>query len=126
MRRDKGDTKWQDCKSKVYTLDKSCCLLCQCMTVQESIIFSKSNPENTTKIDPAHYKAVSQRQDLMYDPNNVFCLCRTHHNRMDSNRNPITNESCSKEIIESFWQRIINKRQENINTKIAELPEFFL
>lgn len=126
MRRDKNDVQWQNCKDIVFNLDKSQCLLCQCLTVSESIVFQKSNPENVLKIDPAHYKAVSQRQDLMYDPNNVYCLCRSHHERMDNNRHPITNETCTKEVTESFWQRVIAKRQENVHgKKLEKLPEFF-
>ena len=126
MRRDANDEQWQECKRQVYEMDKSQCLLCQCMTVAESIQFNNSNPFNTSKIDPAHYKAVSQRMDLMYDPNNVFCLCRCHHNRMDTSRNPITDEHCTSEVTESFWQRIIAKRKENLEgPKKAEIFDFF-
>lgn len=127
MRRDAKDKKWQDCKKQVYEMDKSQCLLCQCMTVAEAIQFKNSNPINTSRIDPAHYKAVSLRMDLMYDPQNVFCICREHHNRLDRNRNPITNELCTPEVTESFWQRIINKRKENLSTtdKDIKLIDFF-
>lgn len=125
MRRDKNDEKWQECKQIVYDLDKSQCLLCQCMTVAESIAFTNSGPIITSKIDPAHYKPVSLRPDIMYDPDNVFCICRAHHERLDNCKNPITNEHCSKDVTESFWQRIIAKRKENQNKNVKELPMFF-
>lgn len=125
MRRDKDDEKWQECKRIVYELDNSQCLMCQCMTVAESIAFANSNPMNTSKIDPAHYKPVSLRPDIMYDPNNVFCVCRAHHDRLDNCKNPITGDFCTKAVTESFWQRIIKKREENQNKKVKELPTFF-
>lgn len=127
MRRDKNDEEWQECKKKVYEMDKSQCLLCQCMTVQESLLFEKSKPFNTSQIDPAHYKAVSQDIKLMYDPNNVFCVCREHHNRLDRGFNPITNEHCTSDVTESFWQRIIQKRKDNLEGKNkVDIPDFFL
>lgn len=125
-RRGADDEEWQECKRKVQELDKGVCLLCSAMTVAESIVFNNSKPYNTVKMDPAHHIAVSQRTDIMYDPNNVFTLCREHHNRLDQGRNPITGDFCKKEETEKYWQRIIAKRNENVNgTPEVQLPEFF-
>lgn len=125
-RRGKDDELWQECKRQVYEIDQSQCLLCQCMTVAEGITFAKSNPYNTAKIDPAHHLPVSQRPDIMYDVNNVFCICREHHNRLDNCRHPITGEVCNSEVTESYWQRIIAKRKENLEGgPRVDLPEFF-
>lgn len=126
MRRDANDEAWQECKRKVYELDKSQCLLCQVMTVQEAMQFSASNPVNTSTIDPAHRIAVSQRMDLMYDVDNVFCICRCHHNRLDTSRHPITNEHCTSDVTNLFWQRIAKQREENLKgNKKVKIPEFF-
>ena len=114
-RRDKNDVKWQECKRKVYEMDKSQCLLCQCLTVKEAMI-SQKNPTgfSTTKIDPAHYKAASQHPELIYDPSNVFCICRRHHEALDHGRDPVTGDYCTADVTESYWQRIIAKRKENL------------
>lgn len=125
MRRDRNDEKWQECKRQVYELDKSQCLMCECMTVAESLAFAKSNPGATYIIDPAHYRPVSLRPDIMYDVNNVFCVCRAHHERLDNCKNPITGDFCTSNITESFWQRIIAKRKENLEKPVKDLPEFF-
>lgn len=36
-------------------------------------------------IDVHHVAKISQRPDLKLDPNNMICLCRTHHNWTDKN-----------------------------------------
>ena len=124
MRRDKNDEKWQECKRIVYNLDQSRCLLCKCLSVKEAMIFRNSNPEwSTTTIDPAHHYPVSLRPDLMYDPNNVFCLCRAHHERIDHTRDPITGDFCDSKRTEYWWSRIIQER--NKNTNKVELPTFY-
>lgn len=128
MRRDKNDIKWQECKQKVKEMDKGRCLLCQSLSIQEALLFKKNlEGYSTTIIDPAHHLPVSQNIKLMYDPNNVFSLCRQMHERIDHNKDPITGNSCSSEIIESYWQRIIKQREKNLDTQKNKinLPSFF-
>lgn len=126
MRRDKNDKQWQDCKKEVYKRDKSSCLLCECLSVAENIKFQESNPEFSTYIiDPAHHLPVSLHPELMYNPDNVFCLCRCHHERLDHCRNPVTGEICTSEVTEEFWQRIINKRKENLEKEHSKDFNFF-
>lgn len=36
-------------------------------------------------IDVHHVAKISQRPDLKFDPNNMICLCRQHHNWTDRN-----------------------------------------
>ena len=129
MRRDKNDTKWQDCKRQVFEIDNHQCLLCQSLTVVENLEYQKSlqNTSVIQKVDPAHHLAVSTHPNLIYDVSNVFTLCRTMHNRLDSNQNPITGEYCSSEEIEMYWQRVINQRDKNLSksSEKVQLPEFF-
>lgn len=125
-RRDKNDERWQECKRKVFELDKGQCLLCQCLTIKEAKIFAENlSGFSTTKIDPAHYRPVSQNIELMYDPNNVFSLCRSMHEALDHGRDPVTNKYCTPDVTEQYWQRIIAKRKENLNQTETHLPEFF-
>lgn len=116
MRRDKNDSKWQACKQEVFKLDKGSCLLCENLSVAENIRFQKSIiPFGTLGvIDPAHHLPVSKRPDIMYDVNNVFSLCRCHHERLDNGKNPITGDFCSQEDTEYWWQRIIKQRESNL------------
>lgn len=118
MRRDKNDIKWQECKKAVFEMDKKQCLLCQCLSIPESIRFQQSIPDTPTSIiDPAHRVAVSKNIKLMYDPNNVFSICRCHHERLDNCKNPITGKPCSSEDIEYWWNRILKKRKENLEER---------
>lgn len=127
MRRDKNDEKWQEAKRRCYELDKSQCLLCQCMTVKEVILFEKNESGfSTSKIDPAHHLPVSLRPDLMYNADeNIFCLCRAHHEALDHGRDPITGDFCTPDVTEKYWQRIIAKRKENLGQSTVELPSLF-
>lgn len=118
MRRDKNDLKWQECKRKVFELDKKQCLLCQALTVAEMLRFQKSNPEFSLDIiDPAHHIAVSRDTKVMYNVDNVFSICRCHHERLDNCKDPITGKPCTKEDTDYWWSRIIKKRQDNLNSK---------
>lgn len=125
MRRDANDLEWQACKKKVFELDDGRCCLCKCMTAKEALLFEKSlqGEINQTKIiDPAHYKSVSTNTDIMYDPNNVFCLCRTMHNRIDYMKDPYSGKPINLEEREAYWQRIINTRKA---PKTAEIEDMF-
>ena len=127
MRRDKNDLKWQDCKNRVYEIDKNQCLLCQSLSVAEDLAYKESVKDQLVinKIDPAHHLPVSLRPDIMYKVSNVFCLCRTHHTRLDSNQNPITGKYCSSEETKYWWSRIIKQREKNNNPEqLADLPTF--
>lgn len=113
MRRDANDIHWQVCKQKVFELDGHRCCLCKCATAAEMIAFKKSmegEMDQTKIIDPAHYKSVSTNVGIMYDPNNVFCICRTMHNRIDYMKDPYTAKPIDLETREWYWQRIIATR----------------
>lgn len=127
MRRDKNDIAWQECKKQVFEKDQSTCCLCKVMTtaeyqLQKSYIQSKQVFANITTIDPAHHLAVSQRPDLMYDVDNVYCLCRWHHDNLDRNKNPFDQEPITNECVEQFWSRIVESRKEK---ESAKLNDFF-
>ena len=117
MRRDKNDEKWQAAKKRCFELDKKRCLLCQCMTVKESLIYKQNlSGFSIITIDPAHHYPVSLRPDLMYNADeNIFCLCRAHHEALDHMRDPITGDFCSPDVTENYWQRIIQQRKENLS-----------
>lgn len=130
MRRDKNDIKWQECKKEVYKLDNCQCCLCKVMTVSEFLtqkqyVERRSLSINTSTIDPAHHLAVSQRPDLMYDVNNVYCLCRYHHDSLDNCRNPFNQDQITKEEVEQYWSRIIQTRQKPGNETVKIDSSFY-
>lgn len=128
MRRDSSDIQWQQCKKKVFELDGYRCCLCKCATVKELMQFKKSMEgelDQTKIIDPAHYKSVSTHTQNMYDPNNVFCLCRTMHNRIDYVKDPYTGQPITLAQREEYWQRIIKTRQKNGIKKESVEDSFF-
>lgn len=46
--------------------------------------FPKCGKEHKS-IDVHHIAKISQRPDLKFDPDNMLCLCRKHHNWIDQN-----------------------------------------
>jgi len=70
-------------------------------TVQQKIyiykIFSKDFDILSKVIDHAHIEAISEKPELKYEKNNIICLSRFFHSRLDQYRDLITNNVISKE-----------------------------
>lgn len=114
MRRDSNDKQWQETKRLVSERDKGICRLLRILTITEAIKLKKSAGSTyLSKIDPAHYRAVSERPDLCYDPNNIVCLNRYSHSNLDDGKDPLDGHSITPEEVEGWWQRILkgNRRQ---------------
>lgn len=127
-RRGSDDLKWQACKKEVARRDGGICCFCKTMTPLEYKRFVASFgtvgiPYTFLKtIDPAHRVAVSTDQSIMYDPDNVFHLCRIHHDRLDAYKDPITDEKIDRETHDRYWDRIAKTREK---PKGVQLPDFF-
>jgi 5-methylcytosine-specific restriction endonuclease McrA len=127
MRRDKNDEQWQEVKRKVFEIDKGQCLLCQDLTASEMELWKQSGTDgfSTTKTDPAHHHPVSLYAELMYDVDNLYTLCRCHHERLDYMMHPLTGKHIQQDEVERWWQRIINRRKINQSEHNVELPEMY-
>lgn len=128
MRRDKNDEAWQACKKVVYQLDGNMCCLCKCMTFaeqakQQAFFKKQGSTGNLSTIDPAHHIPVSSDISIMYDPNNVYCMCRWHHHNLDNLMNPFDQSPMTQEEAEAYWQRAMNTRYKDEIEK--PLPGFF-
>ncbi|MBD3216506.1 MAG: hypothetical protein GF311_28085 [Candidatus Lokiarchaeota archaeon] len=104
------DERWAFLRDKVRDRDKYSCRLWQVLNLEE-----KSKVANNLKgvfkiIDIAHVFEKSVYPHLKYDIDNVVCLYRYFHNRLDSQKDPITGEPVSKEDIKAWWVRIIGDK----------------
>lgn len=116
MRRDANDIQWQECKREVRRRDENTCLLCSCFTPEELAIRREENYcfGSFSLIDPAHYHAASTHQDEIYNPDNVFCLCRSCHESLDHMYSPLTGKHIDAEQVRRYWDRIRAKREQNL------------
>lgn len=131
MRRGSDDKEWQKVKEIIRGLDAAGCIFCRAATATERAIQNRDVkegkidcPANFTTLDPAHHIAVSSNAKIMYDPNNVFQVCRFHHTRIDNRQNPYTGDRITAEEQEEFWQRAMKMRNEK--PKKAKIPDLFL
>jgi hypothetical protein len=106
--RDKNDKEWQDVRQFVYTRDNNRCRLCSILTYKEKLIFDKTHPSQW-HLDPAHVFPVSTYPSQVYNRNNVYSLCRTHHERIDNYCSPVTGKQISINRHFWWWYRVINK-----------------
>ena len=116
MVRDKDDTEWQKVKKKVIKRDIHC-RLCNILTITEKIYFDKSHPTRKN-LDCAHVFPVSTHPLMVYQPDNIYLLCREHHSRIDDFNSPITGKQISINRHFWWWWRVINKSTEKYNKDI--------
>lgn len=107
IRRSSQDTKWQDVKRVVWERDRGTCRLCRILTVKEFMILKKNAGSLIKNLDPAHYKAVSHRPDLCYEPNNICMVNHYSHSMLDDNKSPIDGSYITLEEAEAWWIRIL-------------------
>jgi len=106
-RRDSNDKQWQEAKKLVSERDRGICRLLRILTIPEAMKLKKSAGSYLNIIDPAHYRAVSERPDLCYDYNNIVCLNRYSHSNLDDGKDPLDGHSITSEEVEGWWQRIL-------------------
>ena len=110
-----------------------------CCTITKYYIISVVNfisVSNFTKNSFSHFShsivnspsisPVSIRPDLVYNTDEIYCLCRFHHDRIDNYRDPVTDEIIGKEKHEEWWNRIkATRNSSGLDIGVKELPEFF-
>jgi len=82
--------------------DNNCCVFWNyILTVEQKVYIYKhfyNDFEILSKvIDHAHLDAISEKPELKYDKNNIVCLSRFFHSRLDQYKNLLTGCSISKE-----------------------------
>lgn len=107
IRRSSKDTKWQEVKREVYDRDKGVCRLCKILTAKEFLTLKKNAGSMIKTLDPAHYKAVSHRPDLCYEPNNICMVNHYSHSMLDDNKSPIDGTYITLEEVDAWWIRIL-------------------
>lgn len=121
MRRDKNDEKWQSVKKTVKKRDKNICQICRCLTGDEAIKSRKDAVLITFSIiDPAHIYPVSKYPEIMYEADNIMCLCRHHHSLIDNYKDPITGENIDENKVFYWWWRAKN----SITDKYDETQDY--
>lgn len=113
MRRDSNDADWRKVKDLVSERDKGMCRLLKVLTIPEALKLRKNAGGFLNKVDAAHYRPVSERPDLIYEPNNLVCLNRYSHSNLDDFKDPLDGHCISADEVERWWRRILksNKNQ---------------
>ena len=113
MRRDSSDKEWKKVKDIVKDRDKNTCRLLRILSISEAFMLKRNAGSLLNTVDAAHYRPVSERPDLIYDPNNIVCLNRYSHSNLDDFKDPIDGHSILPEDAERWWRRILsfNKSQ---------------
>lgn len=113
MRRDSNDLEWRKVKEVVKDRDKNICRLVRILSISDTFFLKKNAGSLLYTVDAAHYRPVSERPDLIYNPNNIVCLNRYSHSNLDDCKDPIDGHSISADDVERWWRRILrgNKSQ---------------
>lgn len=111
--RSSEDEQWQSVKKDILERDGCFCRCCRIMTPAELGIRNKLNLPNYLFqiLDPAHYHSVGGHIEETYDIDNLYTLCRSCHDALDSYRSPVNGKSISREEHEQWWQRIISYKK---------------
>ena len=102
-----ADTAWEECRTKVFQRDRLQCRLFNTLSVIEAILLKKNAGSQFGIIDPAHYRARSERPDAKNNPDNVVCLNRYSHRMLDDCCHPITGVPISKLERNDWWLKIL-------------------
>jgi hypothetical protein len=103
--------KWKGVCSEVDKRDKYTCRLWKILTEEEKNQTKSFLNYPFNSIDHAHVLKRSARPDLEYDVDNIICLMRIFHSRLDQLRNPITGKMIEKEDVKNWFIRIIGEEK---------------
>lgn len=102
-----SNSDWLKCKKIVFERDNNNCRLWPLLSLEE-----KSKVKNYiyqgsefATIDPAHVISQSQSKKLQYNPDNIICLYRLFHTRLDNYQDPITGKYLEGKTTEERKQK---------------------
>lgn len=110
------DEEWENVKEIVYARDNSKCQFLANISFELKKEFYKENSVTNPLlkiIDPAHIIRKVKSKECYYDSDNVVCLNRLVHTRLDNYQNPITGKNISKEETDYFWKIIVGEDNYN-------------
>lgn len=96
-RQDTGDFGSYQSKTKKW---RNYCSLYRRLSANEKHEFEVSSSSEVwicSNLDPAHILSRAQRPDLTYDSDNIVIINRLFHQRIDTNRHPLTGKGVPKE-----------------------------
>jgi hypothetical protein len=125
MRRDKNDERWQEVKRKVKERDQGQDRFLKCLTLKEFEAFKALNPDYLKILDPAHVLDVGDYPSLMYCADNILTINRTAHERLDSNRSPISGNVIEKGYVKQWWVKILGPEQFQNLMKFKDAKAYF-
>ena len=106
-RRDPDDLEWKKVKEEVKKRDKGIDRMVKIVTPIEMVKLRRNAGSFLYIIDPAHYLAVSEAPEHIYEKNNIVSLNRFSHSNLDNFRDPIDGHPISKEEVHNWWIRLL-------------------
>jgi hypothetical protein len=113
------DEKWEHLKEIVDRRDSHTCRLYYQLDNEERRQIKESFYGKFRTIDRAHVFRRSRYPHMKYDSENVYCLSRLFHSRLDSYQDPITGKAIDEEASVAWWKRIIGEEKYSILEKRA-------
>jgi len=107
------DQSWILTREEVFSRDDSKCQLRLKLKPHEEHIVRQSLFPDVEVIDPAHVFGKGAFPHMKYDVENIVCLTRLFHSRLDTYHDPITGSLIDKNDHEQWWRRIIGDSQYN-------------
>lgn len=110
----KIDEEWIKVRSEVFDRDRNHCQLMDKLNSDQYNKIKDSLFAETRIIDPAHVFGKGAYPHMKYDVDNVVCLSRLFHSRLDSYHDPISGESITNYVHNNWWIKIVGKQQYEI------------
>lgn len=127
-RRGPDDEKWAETKERLHKRDKGRCRLLRVISAKDATILRHRAGSRLSRIDAAHFRAVSELPAACYELANVVCLNRYSHECLDSCKDPIYGASISKSERDLWWIRILHSNRKQFEELVAKklIPEELL
>jgi hypothetical protein len=105
----KVDLLWEKVKTEVDLRDGHSCRLFRLLSVEEKKLIKDNLFGKMKTTDRAHVFRRSKYPHIKYFSDNVVCLYRLFHSRLDSYTNPLTGQPITSEEVNQWWKRIIGE-----------------
>lgn len=127
-RASKLDEKWEHLKEIVDKRDGHSCRLFKLLSIDEKKSVQEYLHNRMKTIDRAHIFRRSKYIHMKYMAENVVCLYRLFHSRLDSFCDPLTGIAITSEEVDKWWRRIVGEEKynwlENISRNKHPLDKF--
>lgn len=101
------DERWERCKEIVDMRDFHSCRLYNCLSDEEKYSIRGLLKGRMKTIDRAHVFRRSGYRHMRYMTENIYCLYRLFHSRLDSYKDPLTGNPIDDMMVRDWWIRII-------------------